>query len=273
MEENEDVARECSEWWTTRVTDIAPNHIAIRGYPIEELIGRVSFADMVSLMLLGELPSRDRAALLEAALVASVDHGPQAPSIATARMAATCGVPFNSIIAASASLLGDVHGGAGQQCMSFLSALLEETSQGYEASEVVGRRVAEYLANGLHIPGFGHRYHKTDPRAVRLNELLETAAAKGVVSGSYRELGSLVEDELTARKKTKMATNIDGATAIVYLELGFAPVLGRALFVLSRSVGVIANAWDEMQTGSRLKGPMPTEILPRYAGPARRTVL
>ena len=264
---------ECSEWWTTRVTDIAPNQIIVRGYPIEELIGRVGFADMVALMLLGELPSREHAALLEAALVASVDHGPQAPSIATARMAETCGVPFNSIIAASASLLGDVHGGAGQQCMSFLSELADEAGRGDSPSEVVGRRVGEYLANGWNIPGFGHRFHTTDPRSVRLNELLGVATAKGAVSGTYRELGFLVENELTARKQTKMATNIDGATAIAYLELGFATALGRALFVLSRSVGVIANAWDEMQAGSRLKGPMPSEILPRYTGPARRTLL
>jgi citrate synthase len=86
-------------------------------------------------------------------------------------------------------------------------------------------------------------------------------------------LGSLVEDELSSRKKKKMATNIDGATAVVYLEIGFAPALGRALFVLSRSVGVVANAWEEMQAGSRLKGPMPARFLPRYVGSIGRSIL
>ena len=47
-------------------------------------------------MLRGELPRPEQAALLEAALVAGVDHGPQAPSIAAARMAATCGVGLNN---------------------------------------------------------------------------------------------------------------------------------------------------------------------------------
>ena len=36
--------------------------------------------------------------------------------------------------------------------------------------------------------------------------------------------------------------NIDGATGVVYAELGFPPPLCRGLFVLSRSVGALAHA-------------------------------
>ncbi len=85
-------------------------------HPIEELIGNVSFPQMIWLMLRGELPSLDETKLLEAALVGGVDHGPQAPSIAAARMAATCGVGLNNVIATGVNMLGDVHGGAGEQC-------------------------------------------------------------------------------------------------------------------------------------------------------------
>src|SRR6185503_620735 len=78
---------EVSAWWTTDIIDIQPGEIALRGYPIEELIGNVSFPDMVYLLLRGELPERSQAELLEAAMVASVDHGPHAPAIAISRMA------------------------------------------------------------------------------------------------------------------------------------------------------------------------------------------
>ena len=71
-----------SRWWTTDVIDIKPGVIRIRGYPIEQLIGAISFPQMIWLMLRGELPSTEQGALLEAALVSAVDHGPQAPSIA-----------------------------------------------------------------------------------------------------------------------------------------------------------------------------------------------
>ena len=108
---------EASAWWDTAIIDIHPGRIAIRGYPIEELIGRVRFPEMIWLMLRGELPTSDEAELLEAALVPGVDHGPHAPSIAISRMAVTCGLPVNGAMASAVNVLDDVHGGAGQQCM------------------------------------------------------------------------------------------------------------------------------------------------------------
>ena len=63
--------------------------------------------------------------------------------------------------------------------------------------------------------------------------------------------------------------NIDGITAVIFCELGFEPELGRGLFVLSRSVGILAHAWEQKQQGRRIMGPMPKEIPYRYsrAGP------
>jgi len=58
----------------------------------------------------------------------------------------------------------------------------------------------------------------------------------------------------------------DGATAVIDAELDFAPPLARGLFVLSRSVGTLAHAWEESQQGRRNKGPMPPSILPTYLG-------
>ena len=57
---------EASAWWTTEIVDIHPGKIAMRGYPIQELIGKVSFPDMVYLMLRGELPERAQAELTNA---------------------------------------------------------------------------------------------------------------------------------------------------------------------------------------------------------------
>src|SRR5512145_2904915 len=112
-----------SAWWDTSIIEIHPGKIAIRGYPIEQLIGRVRFPEMIWLMLRGELPSREQADLLEAALVPGVDHGPHAPSIAIARMAVTCGLPVNGAMASAINVLDDIHGGAGQQCMELYRAI------------------------------------------------------------------------------------------------------------------------------------------------------
>jgi citrate synthase len=66
--------------------------------------------------------------------------------------------------------------------------------------------------------------------------------------------------------------NIDGVTAAIYCELGFPAPLGRGLFILSRSVGILAHAWEQTQQGGRIKGPMPPSIPYRYIGPQRRNM-
>ena len=56
---------------------------------------------------------------------------------------------------------------------------------------------------------------------------------------------------MTARRGgKKLPMNIDGATAVVYSELGFPPPLGRGLFILSRSVGILAHAWEQSGEGA-----------------------
>jgi citrate synthase len=267
----EEVLAEAERWWSTAIINIRPGHIEVRGYPIEQLIGVLSYPEMVWLMLRGDLPSAPQARLLEAALVAAVDHGPQAPSIAISRMAVSCGLPLNGAMASAINALDDVHGGAGQQCMVLLEEIAAATPAGGAEPAQVATLIDRFIErNGKIVPGFGHRFHGVDPRAVRLMALVELARRDGVVSGRYAAIGPLIEQVLTRRKGTPIPMNIDAATAIIYCELGFAPPLGRGLFILSRSVGILAHAWEQSQQGARIKGPMPTSIPFEYTGPATR---
>lgn len=253
-------------WWQTSIVDMAPGRIAFRGTPIEELIGTVSFAQMIWLMTRGDLPSTEQADLLEAALVAGVDHGPHAPSIAAARMAATCGVGLNNVMATGVNMLGDVHGGAGEQCAELLSDIAARMGEGAELAPAVQSGLAAWQrGNGRIVSGFGHRFHKpVDPRAPRLMALVRDAAAKGIVSGQFADIGEQVQAEIGRQRGTGIAMNIDGATAVIFCELGFPAPLSRGLFCLSRSVGILAHGWEQMQQGGRNKGPMPPRFLPRY---------
>ena len=241
---------EVAGWWATAVSRIEPDVIELRGQPVQDLIGRIGFAEMIWLMLRGERPAPRQAALLEAALVSSVDHGPHAPSIAVARMAATCGVGLNNAVATGVNLLGDVHGGAGEQCVRLLEDVLDA-----DAATVVAR----WRVRDKYLPGFGHRFHTRDPRRDPLLDLVSEAVADGVVPGAH--LRAAIEVE---RLIAPAPMNIDGATAVIYAELGFPAPLARGLFVLSRSVGILAHAWEESGQGRRNKGPMPPSILPAW---------
>ena len=269
MSETSDQAP-CEDWWSTSIIEMRPGMIRYRGYPIEDLIGRISFPAMIWLMLRGELPSEGQADLLGTALMAAVDHGPQAPSIAIARMAATCGVGINNAMASAINVLGDVHGGAGEQCVELYDRIAAGVDAGVDLSAAVE---AELDTPGLRfVPGFGHRFHPIDPRTAPLFELVAKAEAAGAVSGRFAAIGRAVEKAIGAMKKRHIPMNIDGATAVIYAELGFPPPLCRGLFVLSRSVGALAHAWEEMQSGQRNKGPIPRRYLWRYDGPPPRPV-
>jgi citrate synthase len=269
----DELIAECGAWWDTAIIDIHPGKIAIRGYPIEELIGRVRFPDMIWLMLRGDLPSRGQSDLLEAALVPGVDHGPHAPSIAISRMAVTCGLPVNGAMASAINVLDDIHGGAGQQCMELYREIDAEAAESGDLVATATVVIQRHRDAGEKIvPGFGHRFHPIDPRTAPLFAVVAKAEEAGVVSGKWAAIGRAVETALKGITKRPIPMNIDGITAVIFCELGFEPELGRGLFILSRSVGILAHAWEQKQRGRRIMGPMPKDIPYRYSGPARRAV-
>ena len=141
-----------------------------------------------------------------------------------------------------------------------------------DAGENLEASVAEEIARhcqtqGKFIPGFGHRFHKPeDPRAPRLMELVSKAEGDKIISGSFKRIGLEIQRQLSQGKSTGIAMNIDGATAVIFGELGFAPPLARGLFCLSRSVGILAHAWEQKRQGGRNKGPTPPEFHWNYTG-------
>ena len=249
-----------ADWWATSVCRMEPGVVELRGLPVQDLIGSTGLVATIWLLTRGALPSPGEATLLEAAMVAAVDHGPQAPSIAIARMAVTCGVGLNNAIASGVNALGDVHGGAGEQCVELLNEIVERESAGQPLTDAV----ADVISEHRYVPGFGHRFHPIDPRRAPLLALVDQAVADGVVAGRHARAARAVETALNTDRAVPM--NIDGATAVIYAELGFPPPLARGLFVLSRSVGILAHAWEESTQGRRNKGPIPPSILPTYLG-------
>lgn len=255
-------ANDVADWWRTKIIDMEPGRIHLRGQPVQELIGNTGFAQMIWLMVVGETISGPRADLFEAALVSAVDHGPQAPSIAAARMASTCGIGLQSAMATGLNMLGDVHGGAGEQAVTL-----------YREIETAGLdELVPCLDNwrekkGRFIPGFGHRFHKpVDPRAPRLLGLVDEAAKAGAVSGVYANIGRTIENHLAAERGKPVPMNIDGATAVIFAELGCPPPLARGFFGLSRSVGILAHVWEQTEQGGRNKGPTPPAYRWTYDG-------
>jgi citrate synthase len=137
--------------------------------------------------------------------------------------------------------------------------------------DAVAQGVDAFISErGKYLPGFGHRFHPVDPRAVRLLALVDASVEQGVISGKYALVARGIEALLKARKNKPVPMNIDGATAVIYAELGFAPELARGVFCLSRAVGILSHAWEQRGRKERNKGPMPRQMAYKYTGKPER---
>jgi citrate synthase len=236
--------RTATDRWQTALTSIAPNSILIRGYPVDELMGRLSFADAVYLLLMGELPSPAIGRMLNAVLVSTLDHGVTPPSTLAARNVATSGAPLKDCVAAGILAFGPHHGGDIESCMRFLDTGLAIVRGGGTVQDAATTLVDACLKEGHTPPGFGHRFHTRDPRAARLFQM----ALELELEGEHVRMIRAIERVLESRKEDlarQLPVNVDGAIAAISADLGFAYDLGNAIFLISRLPGLIAHAHEE----------------------------
>src|SRR5262249_59742926 len=164
-------ARTDSERWRTSLTEIGPNKILIRGYAVDEMMGRLGFAEAVYLLLMGELPTPAIGRMLNAVLVSSLDHGVTPPSTLAARNVATSGAPLKDCVAAGILGFGPHHGGDIESCMRFLDGGLSHIRAGRTLQQAAEAIIGESVSQNEVPPGFGHRLHTKDPRAARLFQM------------------------------------------------------------------------------------------------------
>jgi citrate synthase len=232
------------ERWQTSLTSIEPNKIQVRGYPLDEMMGRLGFAEAVYLLLMGELPTPTIGRMLNAVLVSSIDHGVTPPSTLAARNVATSGAPLKDCVAAGILAFGPHHGGDIESCMRFLDRGLTVMRSGKTMDQAAEVIVGECVTAREVPPGFGHRYHTRDPRAARLFQM----ALELEVEGEHVRLIRATERALAAHKEDferPLPVNVDGAIAAICADLGFAYELGNAIFLISRLPGLIAHAHEE----------------------------
>lgn len=189
--------------------------------------------------------NKHAADLIRRALVLLADHELNASAF-TVRCAASTGLNlYNSIIAGMVALKGPKHGGAGVLAAQFVKALADR-----EVAPVIRERVAL----GERFAGFGHGVYKHgDPRA---RSLLEALARAGAAEKLTREIPDRIAEA------TGEFVNIDYALAVLVHTLGMAAGNELVLFAMSRTVGWIAHACEQLQHG-RLIRPRA-----RYIGPA-----
>lgn len=186
--------------------------------------------------------------LLRRCLVLIADHELNASTYVARCVASTAANPYAVVAAAMSALSGQRHGGETERA----EGLLVELAEADDPMAVVAGR----LARGERLPGFGQPlYPDGDPRAVAILGALEHAAPDArALADRVGEIGV----RLTGRRP-----NVDFALAATAIGLGLPRGAALGLFVIGRSVGWIAHAIEQYESGvlirprARYLGPRP----------------
>jgi citrate synthase len=242
--------------WKTHITKVEPNKLTVRGKALDEMIGKVSFGQMVYLVLVGELPDESVGRMVEAMLVASIDHGVTPPSTHAARQVAACRSPLTASLAAGLLAIGKVHGGAIEECMVLLGqGAMERGQSGKSPQEIADAIVARAKETGRRLPGFGHRIHTDDPRTKRLLAMAEELG----IAAEHVAIARAIVDSLARITGKRLPLNVDGCLAAILSDIGVPPELGNAFFVIGRVPGLIAHVVEEQANERPMRTVNPDE--------------
>jgi len=225
--------------------------LAVLKSEAEIMFGRLLAASLGTVTARLDLPVHTRLAkawrkpqaqdILRRTLVLLADHELNASTFAV-RVAASTGASLSAcLLAGLATLTGPLHGGAARA----LSSLLDAARQ-TGANEAM----REWLQRGEPLPAFGHPlYPGGDPRAIALMR-------------HFKLSGMFLAVRMAAEDLTGEPPNVDFALAALADAFGLPRQAPFVIFALSRSVGWIAHALEQIAAGQLIRPRA------RYVGPA-----
>ena len=253
------------ERWVSALSETTPDHIRIRGYDLLDLVGSASFTSVIHLLYTGELPTPQAAQLLDALMVASIDHGPGTPSVLAARTAISGGASFQAGAAAGLLAMGQFHSAAVGDAMTAITDVADRATAGINLERAAAVVVAERRRDGRRLSGYGHRQHtERDPRVDRLFSMARELG----VGGTHIDAAIAIEGALESATGRRLPINIDGVYAAILAEIDFPIELANAVFIASRMAGVMAHVAEELTSMRPMRSIDP--LAHSYGGPPPR---
>jgi len=257
-----------SKFWRTAVSKVEPNKILIRGYRIEDLIGDYSFAETVYLLFTGKLANKEEGLIMDAMLTSCVDHSLASPSTDALRFVAASGTSIQAAIAAGILTFGKYHAASIEPCAQMLQeGVIKRNQDPQMPIETLAQQIVqEYRENKKRVIGYGHAYHKEDPRTRKLLQLAKDLE----VAKDHVALAEAIETELERQVGKKLILNVDGTIAAIISDIGIDWKLATAFFIISRIPGLAAHYFEQI-TKERPYKTVPLEEI-SYEGPPERDV-
>ncbi len=223
----------------TKISKIEENNVNLRGEKLFDLAKdkNTHFTDIIFLTLSGRKPSKEESILFEKMLSLIVDHGMGTTSSLTTRFAASGGNALNVAVGAGILSIGNYHGGAIENCMGQFYAWKNMSK------EELAKHIEERMKERKVIFGFGHKHYKTgDPRVKVLKELIKETNYES----EHLYFLEVVEQAFQKIKGKNILANIDGMIAVLLCDFKFDPRVGKGIFIIGRTPGLVAQAFEEL---------------------------
>lgn len=227
---------------TTGISYCTADRIVVRDVDlVDELMGKLGFTEMILLHPLKRRPTRTQAVVLDAVLVALMEHGLTPSAITTRLIYDSAPEALQAAVAAGLLGVGSTFIGTMEGCAALLDEMLA-------APEGVAARAATIAdrcrAERRPIHGFGHPIHKPDdPRTPRLFEIAHAAGVPGRHVAALQTLSGEI-DRAYGRHLTINAT---GAIAAVLGEIDIPQAVMRGIAVISRAAGLVGHICEERE--------------------------
>jgi citrate synthase len=228
----------------THIAGYDAESVTIRGKDlVADLMGKVSFTELMLLQLTGNTPTKSQVTILDAVLVTIMEHG-LVPSAIVTRLT-HYGAPESVQGAIVAGLLGvgDRFAGTASECARVLEQIVQAPEAEREA--VATKIVRDYRERKRPIPGFGHPVHREeDPRSKRLVDIVKAAGAKGDYVAALATLEKAVFTVIGKR----IVTNVSAAIAVALCEAGVPAKAARGMVLTARCAGLAGHLHEESES-------------------------
>ncbi|HWO43008.1 MAG TPA: citryl-CoA lyase, partial [Candidatus Eisenbacteria bacterium] len=221
------------------------DRILVRGYDLNrDLLGKITFAQMVYLMLAGRMPTTQEGRMIDAMLIVLVDHGMTTGALAARLTYHSAPEAIQGAVAAAILGAGSVHLGSSEYCARMLHETLPPGSSDDDLDALAVRAVDKRLSARQVVPGIGHGIHtEGDPRAERLFQIARETEVYGRYCDLLRKIGSVAEEKVGRR----LPVNVTGAIAAISLDMGLPWQMSKTFAILGRALGGIAHVGEEIR--------------------------
>jgi citrate synthase len=219
---------------TTNLCHATPDDIVVRGRSLpRELIGKLTFTEMIYFELTGREPTPAQRAVLDACLVTLMEHGLTPSAIATRLTYGSAPEAMQGAVAAGLLGVGSTFVGSTEGCAALLALI------------VAGADPATIAHGTKRLPGFGHPLHKpVDPRTVALLALARTHSIFGAHCTALEQLSKAVD----AAAGKPIVVNATAAVAALIADAGLPIEILRGIALISRCAGLVGHIREEQQS-------------------------